>query len=181
MKKGRKTEKHRRRLPIRLTAYHEGGHAVVAYILHRRFGSISIVPEEDVEGRITLGKAKYIEPDWDTSRRCVIELEKRAMVLCAGVVAERLFTGRRHWKGSENDITKAVDYLAYQCGNDEEVSAYLELIWIRTRNLLRLPQHWAAVEAVAEELLKNSFLGQRRVRGIIFDAMHKSDSFVSTK
>lgn len=133
MNKGRETEKHHRRLPVKLTAYHEAGHAVVAYVLHKRFASTSIIPKEDSEGRISLGKAKHIEPDWDTSRRCVAELEKRAMVLCGGVIAERLLTGRKHWSRSEHDMTKAYDYLAFQCGDDEETSAYLELIWIRTK------------------------------------------------
>jgi hypothetical protein len=181
MKKGPETEKHHRRPPVKLTAYHEAGHAVIAYILRKRFASISIIPNEDSEGRVSIGKAKHIEPDWDTSRRCVTELEKHAMVLCGGVVAERLLTGHKHWRGSENDITKASEYLAFLCGNDEETSAYLELIWIRTRNLLKVPGHWAAVQAVADELFKHSYLGQKRVRGIIFDAMHKGDSFVCTK
>jgi ATP-dependent Zn protease len=38
---------------LRCTAYHETGHSVAAFLLNKRFTSISIVSDGEIVGRVT--------------------------------------------------------------------------------------------------------------------------------
>jgi hypothetical protein len=161
------------------TAYHEAGHAVAAFALGRAVRRVSIIPDEDG----SLGRCHYFA---QTSRRftpdAVADAWHRArletMIRCAtaGGVAEQLLTGRRplRW-GATEDADFTVTCAMYMTGDADELAAYIDWLWKSTTNLLRQPWRWAAVEALAADLLDRRELGQRRTRETIRAALGVSE------
>jgi len=159
-----KTEK--KGIAIKQTAYHEAGHAVMAYILHLRLKEVSIIPTDDYLGVCIGGKRGNIDPEWDSSHKTRVELERRAMQALAGNVAEHLLTGKRHRAGSYSDYHNVVNLLSCLAG-DDEITYYADWLWHRTKATMGIDYWWLAVENVAEELLKNKHLKNKCVREII--------------
>jgi hypothetical protein len=93
------------------------------------------------------------------------------MISWGGNVAEYLLTNRRHQAGSQYDMQSVVNYISYLAPDVEETGAYADWLWYRTKAMLRLPRHWAAVEALANELLEHEYIGGKRARQIIQDAI----------
>lgn len=161
----------------RLTAYHEAGHAVVAYFLHRRVTGVTIIRDKDTMGLCRLGKIPDIPLDWDSSHRVRMQLERDAMIDLAGNIAEYIFRGksgkRRYRKSSKpnTDILHTIDCLLYLSGDGEETGWYVNWLWHRTRLMLQLPCNWAPVQAVATELLEHRRIGEKHLREIIRQAI----------
>lgn len=154
-------------------AYHEAGHAVVSYVVKRRLSYCTIEPNPDNH---TLGHCEYrnlaaFKPDAVLTGRLRNQIEKLIIVLLAGAVAERLKFGRTYWRGSENDTTQAHDLAIYLCSEDKEAGAFINWLWERTRNILEFRPHWAAVEAIADELMKSKYISERKARTIIGAAL----------
>lgn len=165
----------RRRSRLEGTAYHEAGHAVAAYLRNRRFTSVSIVAERETLGQCVFGnKPGVIELDAESYRRTRDRIETLIIVALAGVLAECVLTGRHNWRGAHADLHDASDYASYVTGDEQELNAYLRWLWERTRNLLSARPHWAAVKALAAELLTSRRIGERRARQLIADALTRS-------
>jgi len=154
-----------------IAAYHEAGHAVVAYLLHRLVRGVTIIPDRDMQGCCYLAKGKSIHPDYDRSHKTRLELERHAMISWGGNVAECLFTGKK--PVADSDMHSVVNYLSYLTSGDEEIGAYADWLWYRTKSLLQFERHWAAVDALATELVKNGRVGQKRTREIIHRGNNK--------
>ena len=58
----REDKRKKRGISIKLTAYHEAGHAVMAYILRVRLIEVTIIPDEDDLGKLTHGAGRNIHP-----------------------------------------------------------------------------------------------------------------------
>ena len=99
-------------------------------------------------------------------------IEREIEVALAGLVAERILTGKHERHGSRDDLKAAAQLAANSVGSNEELSAYLELLKIRTSNRLSLPFHWAAVQALATRLVKDQSLGYKTARAIIKTAIY---------
>lgn len=159
--------------PIEKVAYHEAGHAVAAYIFHRRFSSVSIIPKDDYLGIMTRPKTESLEQDLldmdDFRNRKRIESE--IIISFAGAVAEGLLVGRHNWKGAIQDNHQAIDSAEAIVSSHDELEAYINWLWLRTRNLLSLPVYWAAVQALAEELIICKEIKTRKARRIIAGAI----------
>ncbi len=154
-------------------AYHEAGHAVASYLVHRRLACVSIVPNPDDN---TLGRCEYrnlatFKPDEPLTCRFRSQIEKLITVLLAGAMAERLKTGRICRKGSDDDMTQAYDAAMCLFDEDKEARAFVGWLWERTRNLIGYEPHWAAVEALARELRERRFIGERLARRIIRESI----------
>jgi hypothetical protein len=169
------------------TAYHEAGHAVLSTELGLAVHSVTIVPSGDNAGscryyrsrrwyeRITEGGATA----GDLQRA-----EHELMVSFAGIIAQQVHLGvdkkaveagfgRERWDDGTStavrgsDLDRGIDLTPMMCGEDEEEQgAYTNWLWIRTRNMLRQPRAWAAVEAVARELLAKDKLSGKEVSAI---------------
>jgi len=169
-RKDQQVNENKRGIPIKLTAYHEAGHAVMAYILRLRLIEITIIPDEDYLGRVSRGASRTIHPDWEADQKTRTELERLSMQALAGNVAEHLFTGRRHKAGSYADYHKVVNYLSFLAG-PKEMTYYVEYLWHRTKGTLRADHWWLAVQRLTEELLKCRRLRSKRIREIIRQAI----------
>ena len=155
-------------------AYHEAGHAVVSYLVHRRLAYVSIVPNPADH---TLGRCEYrnlatFKPGAPLTGRFRAQIEKLIIVLLAGAMTERLKTGRVYRKGSDDDMKQACD--AAMClffDEEKEARAFVDWLWEHTRNILSYGPHWAAVEALAIELTERRFIGERLAHRIIRESI----------
>ena len=192
---------------LELTAYHEAGHAVAAYILHVRPRKASIIPDHPKNslGRVTHSplpvsvQHQISEGYIDTSRSRGF-IERHAMVSLAGDVAVRIVTGQVNGKaphvGPSQDFQNVFSILP--CGfnvhmralnpltrrmkripTDVEASAYAEWLWWRTIRLLSNPFAKRGLRAVARALLRDRELGERGLRQIIERAFLTDSGFSS--
>jgi hypothetical protein len=158
---------------LQRAAYHEAGHAVASYLVHRRLACVSIVPNPDDN---TLGHCEYrnlatFKPDAPLTSRFRSQIEKLITVLLAGAMAECLRTGRIYRKGSDDDMTQAYDAAMCLFDEEKEARAFVNWLWERTRNLIGYEPHWAAVETLAKELRERRFIGERLARQIIRESI----------
>ena len=154
------------------TAYHEVGHAVASYVLHVPFRRVSIIPDEE---RGSLGHMRQSE--WNEATRPDIacksyhqtrRMECSIQILYAGPFAGEMFTGGAFNEvGAGSDIDQIANMLGYMTADPEEAAAIDTLMNIRARQLLRRPENWAAVKALAEALLERKELSARSAREVI--------------
>jgi hypothetical protein len=153
---------------LKRTAYHEAGHAVMAYCLNYYIRHVSVIPEGDILGHLQRGHRENLESaefvPSDSSRN---RIEKQAMVSWGGNVAEHLLTRHKFRTVSEQDEQDIFYGLLYLSSNAQEAGAYSDWLWYRTKTMLQASWHWGATEALARELLDHSYLGGNRVRQII--------------
>lgn len=83
-----------------LVAYHESGHAFMAYLFGRGVGNISIIPKSG-----SLGTTLMLH-DETKNLRTKRDLEHELMILMAGRAAENIFLGTET-NGSSNDFKQA--------------------------------------------------------------------------
>lgn len=153
------------------TAYYEAGHAVMSYVLRRRFTSVSIVPGDDYFGKMDTPDSNLFDIPYEIPARIRKRIEADIMIQFAGAAAEEIYSGRHSGKGASGDNFGAVHYAEFLVSSDDELEPYIGWLWIRARNILQLPVNWAVVEALANELIRDKTIGYRRARRIIADAM----------
>lgn len=156
-------------------AYHEAGHAVMAYILRRRFHSVTIDPEkldENTGGLVQLVHSRKLSEtvNFGSYGGDRVLVENQIKITLGGEVACGLFVGRQNWEIAENDIQACLSLAGSQCGDDEEAYAYLNWLLLSVRNELNLPHNWSRVCAVAKALMKQKTLSYRKAREIIQNA-----------
>lgn len=168
----RKQEEPRKRpSQLQRLAYHEAGHAVAAYLVHRRFTEVSIIsdPDKNTLGHCSTAWVPTFAPDVDSSPKTRNQVEARIITSLGGPVAENLLTGRTVSLERSSDIHDALNLSGYVCGDEKEESAYVNWLWECTR--LLLGRHWAAIQALAQELVKRRRIGERLARKTIREAM----------
>lgn len=162
----------------RRVAYHEAGHAVACYLLHKPFHYVTI-QGEDLEG--TLGHVMpwdapaSIRPDITMTARIRDWIERDVMVSFAGQVADEMAGYSPldpNYYGQRGDNASVIDRASYVAQGDEQLEHYLAWLLARTKDMLALPWHWAAVEAVADALQERRRLSGREARRITREAIH---------
>jgi ATP-dependent Zn protease len=153
-------------------AYHEAGHAVAAYALGRRFTRVTL----EVGGG-SLGRCGYAErrnfdpdlPDMYTGPQIGAVVEHQIMGYLAGPIAEGILVNEKSWRetGGAADVPRAVDLAMYLLGDIKRAEDYMKRMWDETEELIRRPENWAAVQAMAEELLERGQVEDERAREII--------------
>jgi hypothetical protein len=151
------------------TAYHEAGHAVAAWVQHRRFTRVTIVPQGDVLGSCRFARLPTFHPDSDTDQKTQWWIEREILHLLAGIAAEAHLSGRRPQGWSDQkDVRQAFQLALYQAGGDVKgAAAYLDWCWYPASGLVAHPLNWAAIKALAATLLAHRTLGERRARQVI--------------
>ena len=148
-------------------AFHEAGHAVMAFLLKRRFTKISMIPDEDSSGRVHIpaGFIEGIEDELTSQKECAIKDHIR--ILWAGIESEGVHFGRRSWSGFEHDKEAITTLVLFLHPPGETCDALLAYLRSHTRDLLGLKWHRNAVCHLAEALLKKKEFGARLARKII--------------
>ena len=80
-----------------------------------------------------------------------------------------MYLGHEPEHGFEDDQHRAVGYLSYISGSNEELEAYVEWIRQRAKGLVSKPINKAVIEELAEALLEHEELNQKAVRTIRAD------------
>ena len=153
------------------TAYHEAGHAVTGYILGRNFFSVSITSEGRSAGRCYFAPRPEEFNPWnrDSTTRRWLEIE--VITDLAGGIAERIATGVDNLQGMAADVYSAIDTTTFVTNNETQRLAYLACAEERAESILR--QHWAAVQALADALLRLGEIEYPQARAII-ESNHSS-------
>jgi ATP-dependent Zn protease len=156
------------------TAYHEAGHAVMAYEFGHATHHVTIVPDREVG---SLGHHQsapfpaWLKPDIEINSRTEKRIEQEILVRLAGMAAEQKFCGRNNWKGAGSDFHSAIDMASYVFGMGKLLDKYMSFMVERARAQMSHPRIWVQVEAVAEALLKRQTLSGKQIREICRDAI----------
>ena len=169
-------DSYRRQTAAELSAYHEAGHVVMAYLLKRQFRCATIDPREldkEMSGCTFLKPLKTLslEGILDYSfARIRNSIEREVKIALAGEAAESMLLGRNDWISAKKDIRHCYDLCNFQCASREQYEAYIQWLWLCVRDLLKLPYNWICVQAVGLTLLKHRRIGYRKARAIIAEA-----------
>ena len=153
------------------TAYHEAGHAVVAWRLGLKINAISIVPSSDGSlGRIYHSNPlRGIDLELNESMRARARAENAIMVFLAGPIAQRRFNphGFRRYHAS-TDWEAAAKLLLRIAGESPKAArAYWTLLEEWTTGMVS--SSWVEIETLAEAVLERQSLNASQIRRVIFD------------
>jgi ATP-dependent Zn protease len=151
--------------PLRLTAYHEAGHAVMAQLCGQQITEVEIVGDEELTGSVRSLRFSEEEASEHDPAIPTAPIERRLLCTAAGVVAEALARGTDGWDEGSEDLDAAVRLAMQVVGDCERVLPFLELVQEHTRELLR--SNWTAVELLAETLLRRHRLSGEEVRRLL--------------
>jgi ATP-dependent Zn protease len=142
---------------LRATAFHEAGHAVMAYLQRVPFRQVSIVPDADTLGHVLFGGwPEWANPDsGDYRERAAYDyFMRRARVSLAGQIAEGHHLGKPPRSGMYSDNCQVADRALHLClGVEDTANAMLEWLYLDTRDRLTSPLVWPAVERLADALV----------------------------
>lgn len=133
-------------------AYHEAGHAAIHIYLDLLFDCVSIISVNGAEGWVA--HPVLTDPrEWGEDPD-VIELliDKHVTALLAGPVAQECLTDNYDSAGAGGDHDTLMDLVSRRCRSDDEATAYLAWMHIRTRNMVNMC--WPQIEAIAAALVE---------------------------
>lgn len=153
-----------------LAAYHEAGHAVVAWTQSLTIYSVSIDANQREAGYVLHQDGLHsgdlvFSP---RSGRARLGAERNIRVALAGAIAQRFFApASLNEKHNSNDRAAVETLLEALHGeaNRNLIDAHHRLLEIETE--LLVSKNWPIIEAVASELIRHKQLTGARVSGII--------------
>ena len=148
------------------TAYHEAGHAVMSLVLRRPVERVSIQANQLRLGHCELRKGVH-GPLKDA-------IENEILILLGGVGAEARHTGDYAWEAASDDMRTIRRLLEARSDNARQVKRTQQRLLDKVEHLLDQPGVWTAVERVAAELLQNTSISGRAVRGCYEQAIRQA-------
>lgn len=149
-------------------AYHEAGHAFTAIHLGGRVDFVTIAPDRDDGPR----RDGEVQVAWRTSRMTPKEFQhKRVLVALAGPAAEMIYRGETphpatlsEWSADWQEAWRA----ASKIHPPEPLRlAFLEQATTELVRMLRRDHFWAAIAALADELLAHETLEAEEIRHVV--------------
>jgi ATP-dependent Zn protease len=144
-----------------LTAWHEAGHAMMAVLCGGEIERVTIEPPDD-DGPARFGDTVT---RWrGLSNRQLVEAEIR--VSLAGPIAEMIYRGERavesvpEWAADWNSAREAAMSL---CTNQTTAKRLLKSVVDEIYDLMDSANTWAAVSAIADDLLAHETLDHEQV------------------
>ncbi|MFI4874156.1 MAG: hypothetical protein ACIALR_02400 [Blastopirellula sp. JB062] len=149
-------------------AYHESGHALMAQLVGARVRRITIEPEDD-DGPQRFGDAQI---EWRLSQFSPKRRqEKMALVALAGPVAEMIYRGEPFHPGHvaewADDWRAAWEAATPLFRDQKKRLRYLEEATRQLHQLLEADNHWAALAAIADNLVAYETLEGEQVEEIV--------------
>jgi len=159
------------------TAYHEAGHVIALLLIKRRFKYVSIVPEKSKNAYEsgTLGHVKSFplrnKYQWEINTfldpAIFDKYFKDDFVKVAGLVAEKIHTGRFNNLGAGGDFRKLF-YTTLMDMPDKLSLGYQKFLIEYTREVLEMKVNWIRITAIAEGLLERGTLSYDQVWDVIW-------------
>lgn len=151
-----------------LVAYHEAGHALAAFLLGGEVRVVTIQPDRD-DGPRRDGDTQVL---WRRSRDGDKAFAAKTIeVSLAGPVAEMLYTGDELHPGAVDewsaDWREAWRAGALLHADERRRLRYLEDVAVKLYHRFRGDEHWAALAALADELLAHETLEWDQVEEIV--------------
>lgn len=155
-----------------LTAYHEAGHACIAFMLGARVRLLTIEPDRD-DGPERFGDTQVL---WEVAKYTPRELCLRKLqTALAGPVAEMIYSGEPYHPAFVPQWSADWHYAAAQMKatlppTSQSPAAIVQQLENETRRLyqtMRSDDIWAAVAALADELLAHETLDQEAIRDVL--------------
>ena len=151
-----------------IVAYHEAGHALTAFLLGGEVRSVTIDPDRD-EGPHRQGDTQVL---WRRSTDGEKEYAKKAVeVSLAGPVAEMIYSGEPYHPGLvaewAADWREAWEAAVVLFADERKRLKYLEDVSIRLYHRLQEEDLWAALAALADNLLAHETLDGEQVEEIV--------------
>ena len=151
-----------------LIAYHEAGHALMAVLLGGEVRSVTIEPDND-DGPDRQGDTQVL---WRRSRMSDKQFAEAAIqVSLAGPVAEMIYSGDPYHPGLiaewAADWEEAWQAAALLHRDERQRLAFLEQTSIRLHRQLQQNEIWAALAALADNLLAHETLEAEQVEEIV--------------
>lgn len=153
-----------------VTAYHEAGHVYLAARVGAAVRSVTIESDWD-DGPRRFGDTQV---EWDSSRFTPADyLRNLATVALAGPAAEMVYRGEPFHPASvvewSADWTAAREAVERLVAGEEKQVAMLEQISIELYRLMNRDDVWAAVAALADELLAHETLERDQIIAVLED------------
>lgn len=151
-----------------LTAYHESGHALMAVLLGGQVRHVTIEPDND-DGPNRYGDTQVL---WRRGAISDREFAQRAVQVClAGPVAEMIYSGEPYHPGLvaewADDWRNAWEAATALHLDERKRLRYLEEVSIQLYHRLKRDDLWAALAALADNLLAHETLECEQVEEII--------------
>jgi len=166
---------------LKKVAYHEAGHVVAHVVLGLPFEMVTIVPDEDREGRVEGLRPEEIQNKWEEGDREDLAvrdwMERELIALYAGPIAQRRQFPRSrtngvHQLGGKRYAVPGSDQsqIVRQChdlfqGEREVANAYERFITARARSLVE--HYWSEIETLALALLERKTMTELEVRKLL--------------
>lgn len=151
--------------PLRLTAYHEAGHAVMAQLCGQHVTEVEIIGDEEHAGTVQSRRLSEEQPSECDPSIPTAPIERRLLCVAAGMVAEAVAGGKSSWDESSEELDEVVRLAMRVVGDCERVIPFLEVVREHTEDILR--QDWPAVEALADELMERRRMTGEEVRRLL--------------
>jgi hypothetical protein len=166
----------RRERSLAATAHHEAGHAVVNWKCDPNLGAftrMTIIPDEDNLGGYVQRRSESMleEMDLKTAEGRSL-MEKEAIVLFAGRIAESKYRGYTVRSGYEKDY----EFIDELCSDVCKGNRKLEVAW---KKLMRLwaewyvGDFWTEIQAVAKRLQEKKTLELEEFETVMVAAFHE--------
>lgn len=147
-----------RKTALKATAFHEAGHAVIAWRFRLKVRSATIVPTIGTSGEVaSASPLRGIHLDHDGSDRAHQRAETAIIVYLAGPAAQRRHSPHS-WRSYHGriDHSAAADLALRLNGSVEVTNAHLKYLVIVARDMVAAS--WAHIERVADALVERGTL-----------------------
>jgi len=139
----------------------------MAYLCGRRIGTVSTVPHGEVLGQLEYGGFTTFPASWLEDARARRKLESEIMIALAGLAAEDVQPGIVEHAGAEADVARALEIALPATSDPEEATAFINWLFVRTRNRLRAPACRRAIRELAAALARQGSLRGAEVRALL--------------
>lgn len=152
-----------------LAAFHEAGHAVMAWHLGVRLSRVTIKSGVGTTG-MTYLSGRLPKDDYGTmTPEMQRQIENYILVAVAGAIAEEIHTGTEHQIDNSVDIRNACLVAGILTPEIDEMEAFINWLQIRARNTLKF--RWKVVAQVADELMRRKTLQAQTLQKVIAEAL----------
>ena len=158
-----------------LTAYHEAGHAVVGYVLGGKIESVGLYAEAEDWLPERFGDCLV---NWGpVDPACSWQVQREVLTILAGPVAEMVYRGEQLHPATfepwQHDWMSAVASLTAVIRKPHDRLAFLNRATRWLASQLEDEYAWAAIAAVADELLAHEYLDAEQIAETIGFWVHR--------